>query len=232
MRRRLFVVLVVLLNLAFIPRPAATQLVAGAVQRSVAQPVQQAIAQPAQVVSTSSTHPKLQFGSRGTAVRDLQRRLNQWIADARPAGLSALAVDGIFGPRTAAAVGVYQHTHALVVDGIVGPNTWASLPGVATPTAQPGAPALPLTLVRGPGTVARNSTATVTVRTTPGTSCAIDVQYKSGSSTAMGLQDEQADASGQLSWSWRIGGNTTLGTWPITITCGTASVRTAVTVVR
>jgi Putative peptidoglycan binding domain len=236
MIRRFMVGLAVVLGLVVTPWLAMGQGVtvlaatAASVQQAVAQPALQA-AQPAQAVSTSSAHPTLLVGSRGAAVRELQRRLNQWIMDAHPAGLSALAVDGIFGSRTAAAVGVYQNTHALVVDGIVGLNTWGSLPAVATPTPQPGASSTQLTLIQAPGTVARNSTATVTVGTTPGTSCTIDVQYPSGQSIAAGLENAQADTSGQVSWSWRVGGNTTLGTWPITITCGTAAVRTSVTVV-
>lgn len=39
--------------------------------------------------------------------------------------------DGIFGPRTEAAVEAYQRDHDLQVDGIVGRQTWASLHGEA-----------------------------------------------------------------------------------------------------
>jgi peptidoglycan hydrolase-like protein with peptidoglycan-binding domain len=40
---------------------------------------------------------------------------------------AGLAVDGIFGPLTQAAVQNFQATHGLVVDGIVGPRTWNTL---------------------------------------------------------------------------------------------------------
>jgi peptidoglycan hydrolase-like protein with peptidoglycan-binding domain len=39
----------------------------------------------------------------------------------------AIAVDGIFGPQTDAAVRSFQQSRGLAVDGIVGPNTWTAL---------------------------------------------------------------------------------------------------------
>jgi peptidoglycan hydrolase-like protein with peptidoglycan-binding domain len=38
-----------------------------------------------------------------------------------------LTVDGIFGPKTDAAVRAVQHHRNLAVDGIVGPQTWSAL---------------------------------------------------------------------------------------------------------
>jgi hypothetical protein len=64
--------------------------------------------------------PLLRRGSTGGAVRTLQAALNKTFP-----GL--LAVDGIFGPRTDAAVRSYQRKKGLVVDGIVGPRTWKAL---------------------------------------------------------------------------------------------------------
>lgn len=78
----------------------------------------------------------------------------------------------------------------------------------------------------------RNSEATLTARVTPGATAYIAVHYESGDSTAQGLEPKQADANGDVSWSWHVGGRTTLGTWPITVTCNGASSDTQLTVVH
>lgn len=64
-------------------------------------------------------HPVLRRGSRGAAVRELQRAL---IASGRD-----LVTDGVFGPGTEAAVRQYQSAAGLAADGVVGPVTWAAL---------------------------------------------------------------------------------------------------------
>jgi hypothetical protein len=63
-------------------------------------------------------------GSTGPQVAELQRRLK--FAYAAYAG--ELAIDGVFGPQTEAAVREFQRrTGTLAVDGIVGPQTAAAL---------------------------------------------------------------------------------------------------------
>lgn len=62
----------------------------------------------------------LQLGSTGDAVKTLQEDLNIVL------GLH-LAVDGIFGPQTQAAVKSFQLQHGLTVDGIYGPQTAAAM---------------------------------------------------------------------------------------------------------
>lgn len=42
-------------------------------------------------------------------------------------GRPAIAVDGIFGPKTRKAVVAFQKRMKLTADGIVGPNTWRKL---------------------------------------------------------------------------------------------------------
>jgi N-acetylmuramoyl-L-alanine amidase len=57
---------------------------------------------------------------QGDDVRELQKRLNAL-------GFDAGREDGIFGPRTAAAVAEFQHNVGSASDGIVGPDTIGSI---------------------------------------------------------------------------------------------------------
>lgn len=62
-------------------------------------------------------------GSTGQLVRDLQTRLRTRY----PLYAKNVATDGQFGPKTDAAVREFQRRSRLAVDGIVGPRTWAAL---------------------------------------------------------------------------------------------------------
>jgi len=62
--------------------------------------------------------PLLKNGSKGLAVRRLQKRMQL-------AGFPIAEVNGRFGPKTEAAVRALQRQARLEVDGIVGPKTWA-----------------------------------------------------------------------------------------------------------
>lgn len=77
------------------------------------------------------SRPTLRMGSRGEAVRDMQKRLlaNGYLIDA----------DGVFGTNTATALMSFQRSHGLVGDGVCGPLTWAMLE--ANPTQS--TPAIP-----------------------------------------------------------------------------------------
>jgi hypothetical protein len=68
--------------------------------------------------------PVLSYGAIGGDVRTVQGLCN-----ARTAG--SLAIDGIFGQQTRAAVEAVQRAHSIGVDGVVGPQTWPVLMGVA-----------------------------------------------------------------------------------------------------
>lgn len=73
---------------------------------------------PVLIVTTSN-------GSRGSAVKALQRQLNAHGAN--------LTVDGAFGSLTAAAVKSYQSKHHLTVNGTADLQTWSSLVAAAPP---------------------------------------------------------------------------------------------------
>ncbi|CAH1223922.1 hypothetical protein PAECIP111891_05584 [Paenibacillus allorhizoplanae] len=78
----------------------------------------------------------------------------------------------------------------------------------------------------------RNSTATLKAKVAPGATASIVVHYKSGPSTAAGLESKKADSNGNVSWSWRVGGNTTLGSWRITVSSDGSSEDTTFEVVH
>lgn len=71
------------------------------------------------MAGTLSPWPLVRQGDQDHPVRTLQ-----WLLRARG---HSVAVDGIFGPLTDAAVRAFQRQKGLVVDGIVGPYTWAAL---------------------------------------------------------------------------------------------------------
>jgi peptidoglycan hydrolase-like protein with peptidoglycan-binding domain len=67
----------------------------------------------------AETHRTIMRGDVGADVKLCQQRLN--LKGAK------LDVDGLFGPKTDAAVRDFQKKNKLTVDGIVGPKTWAVL---------------------------------------------------------------------------------------------------------
>ncbi|TMW69887.1 L,D-transpeptidase family protein [Alteribacter natronophilus] len=85
----------------------------------------------------------LRLGSKGEAVKDLQRQLEA-------AGYSTKGIDGSFGPATQAAVRKFQSDKKLKVDGIAGPQTRNALADTAKKTtpAEPKSSSSPV-LKRG-----------------------------------------------------------------------------------
>jgi peptidoglycan hydrolase-like protein with peptidoglycan-binding domain len=107
-------------------RVAGASLLIAAVAAAV--PVQGTAASRARAGGATRAHVELlQIGDRGPRVAALQRAL----------GIQA---DGIFGPRTRAAVRAFQKRHGLLVDGIVGPQTRAALARERNPTRSSGMP--------------------------------------------------------------------------------------------
>lgn len=73
------------------------------------------------IIPVQTSLPTLKKGSKNDYVRNWQMFLNLH-------GYSCGNADGIFGPKTDAAVKKWQKDHGLVADGIIGPKTWGSLP--------------------------------------------------------------------------------------------------------
>ncbi len=87
-------------------------------------------------------------------------------------------------------------------------------------------------LVRITSPIATGSNATLTVAVTPASACAITVTYSTGPSRAKGLGRKRA-VNGRVSWTWKVGSQTTPGRWPIAVNCGPAgSLRTSFVVRR
>jgi hypothetical protein len=88
--------------------------------------------------SPVKTRHRLAYGSHGRQVRTLQRLLNK--LGFKP----KLEVDGIFGPKTEAALKNYQHKQHLPVNGVAGDKTWEALLGhpikIDNPSGGPAAP--------------------------------------------------------------------------------------------
>jgi cell wall-associated NlpC family hydrolase len=98
---------------------------------------------------TASAAPAMvREGSRGASVSQLQNLLKN-------KGFNPGPTDGIFGPKTKAAVLAFQRAQGIEVDGIVGPQTWGKLRGAggSRPAPAPSAPTNPTT----PGPAARGT---------------------------------------------------------------------------
>jgi hypothetical protein len=87
-----------------------------------------------------------------------------------------------------------------------------------TPVSAPGGSiTVRITSLTSP--VSRGSFASIAARTKAGAACTITVEYKSGPSSAAGLGPKTASSTGSVSWTWRVGTRTTVGSWPVTVTC-------------
>lgn len=64
--------------------------------------------------------PTVRKGAKGAVVEELQRRLADEGFDPGP-------IDGVFGPRTRAAVVAFQRAAAIEPDGVCGPLTWRAI---------------------------------------------------------------------------------------------------------
>lgn len=92
---------------------------------------------PKAVAAKSSKMTVLRYGSKGSLVKTLQKRLG-----------GGLKVDGSFGPLTLGSVKAYQKRKNLAVDGYVGPKTWAKLGGYPGTSSSPAPNKCKVSVVR------------------------------------------------------------------------------------
>ena len=79
--------------------------------------------------------------------------------------------------------------------------------------------------------VRRGDFAEVFFRGEPNAVWYLSIRYATGYGTAVGLGEQTADEDGLVEWRWRIGSNTTLGDWPVTISGNNESMRFEITIV-
>lgn len=80
---------------------------------------------PQQNLRESYPGTPFRLGSRGRSVYAIQRDLNR-ISQNFPA-IPKIAIDGIYGPNTEAAVRIFQSVFGLEPDGVVGRSTWYAI---------------------------------------------------------------------------------------------------------
>lgn len=96
--------------------------------------------------------------------------------------------------------------------------------------SKPTVPSSKLSIVSLTSPVSPNDYATITAKGKPNETYYIEVIYKSGPSTAQGLEPQEADSDGLFSWTWKIGPRTSAGKWQIRISGNGEAVSTYITV--
>ena len=99
-------------------------------------------------------------------------------------------------------------------------------------TTQPTQQETVLQVITWPETVSGGETGTVTVKGKPNTAYTIKVYYKSGPSSAKGLEETVSDAEGFVTWTWKVSKNTTPGDFKIVVTGGGETVEVPFSVVE
>lgn len=67
--------------------------------------------------------------------------------------------------------------------------------------------------------VPQGSSASISVKTTPGASCTVKATYGGANATDSGLIPKTADELGDIDWTWSVGESTPIGTWPVEVAC-------------
>jgi hypothetical protein len=115
------------------------------------------------------------------------------------------------------------------------PSTRGQLPAATTPQpATPTAKGSSATTAPRPAaltvTITRSAYGSLSAQTAPGATCSASARLPSGrESTAQGLDTHNADASGNISWTYRTVSNTGAGTGTYTVICSAAGQSKTVT---
>lgn len=96
----------------------------------------------------------------------------------------------------------------------------------ATPRPSP-APPTPVT-INGNLTAHRGDQVTLDVSTAPKVSCTLTISYQG----APPPSSTPSNATGSASWTWDVGSNAPIGTWPLQVTCGSGSANATITIKR
>ena len=115
---------------------------------------------------------------------------------------------------------------------VVSSSKAASSAPVSPSSAPAATPQPEITITKQPGTVSAGSNASISIQGSPNTSYSITVVYSSGTSTAAGLEPKTSNASGNVSWTWKVGAKTKAGSYSITISGGGTIKTTSFTVTR
>lgn len=82
-----------------------------------------------------------------------------------------------------------------------------------------------IVFISWPETIQRGTEGTVTIQGLPNTSYRIQVYYKSGPSTAAGLEEKISDENGYVTWTWKVSSRTGIGTFKIVVSGGEDSAK-------
>lgn len=113
---------------------------------------------------------------------------------------------------------------------VVSSSKAASSAPVSPSSAPAATPQSEITITQEPGTVSAGSNASISIQGSPNTSYSITVTYSNGASTAAGLEPKTSNASGNVSWTWKVGAKTKAGSYSITIFGGGSTKTTSFTV--
>jgi hypothetical protein len=109
-------------------------------------------------------------------------------------------------------------TAAIETPLVLEPSVTPADQGKSSFEAGPGDVKLTLEILSVTTPVKQGETAAVNIKTMAGARCTISVYYTDVRSAAAGLEEKTAEASGNVTWTWKIGNDRTPGTFRIEIT--------------